>query len=65
MTTGAQLFSVEEALKDYLGGKVGRNAIYEAMRSGALKHIRFGRRILLSATAIDAWLRDLEHKSAS
>ncbi|MCT2534788.1 helix-turn-helix domain-containing protein [Aquibacillus koreensis] len=39
----------------YLG--VHTDTIYDLVREGSFPHIRFGRKILFSKDAIDAWIR--------
>ena len=35
---------------------IGRNLAYDSVRSGAVPHIRVGRRILIPRVAVDRWL---------
>lgn len=58
-----RLLTVEETLTKHLDGKVGRNTLYGAIRSGALTHIRIGRRVLLTPEAVEAWLATLTHQA--
>lgn len=35
---------------------VGRNRLYQAMKTGALPSVRVGRRIAIATPALDAWV---------
>ena len=50
---------------DYLGGTVGKNAIYEALKGNRIKHLKLGRKILILASEVEAWpLREAERRDA-
>ena len=38
-------------------GRIGRNAIYDALHARRIRHLRFGRRILILATEVQEWPR--------
>lgn len=40
----------------YLGGKIGKGAIYELIRSGRMQSIRVGQRSYVTATEVSDWL---------
>jgi excisionase family DNA binding protein len=48
--------TVTVAIARSLHPAVGRNAIYQAMRCGALEHVRVGKRIAIPTEQLDAWV---------
>jgi excisionase family DNA binding protein len=49
-----RLYSVDDA-RQALGG-IGRSLIYTEMQAGRLRALHVGRRVLISASAIDAYI---------
>lgn len=58
-----KLYTIEEARTDYLQEKIGRNRIYDAVKSGELAHISLGRKVLLTEDALSAWLASMTRQA--
>lgn len=43
---------------------VSRQTVYNEINAGRLRSFKVGRRRLVSPTALDAWVRNLEHAAA-
>ena len=54
-TGSPKVMSVEET-RLYLDGKLGRSALYNAIRRSEIPSVRIGRRILIPVAALDRWL---------
>jgi excisionase family DNA binding protein len=40
---------------DRFNGVVGKNSIYEAIKSNRIKHVKLGRKILILASEVEDW----------
>ena len=54
-----RVLTVEEARKEL---RVSRSSIYSAIKSGQLKSIRLGRRLLIPTAVIDALVKEGDHR---
>ena len=54
-------FTVDEARQV---SRIGRNEIYLAIKRGELRAIRVGRKVVIPAAALEAWLDELASKAA-
>ena len=51
-----RVFTVD-GLRQWLGPQnIGRSALYELVRTGGLRSVRVGRRILIPRSAVEDWL---------
>lgn len=54
------LITVNE-YRERMGRRIGRNAIYQAINEGRIRHIRVNRKILILSSEVEGWpMREAE-----
>ncbi len=54
------LITVDE-YRERMGHRIGRNAIYQAVNEGRIRHIRVNRKILILSSEVEGWpMREAE-----